>query len=444
MYGLLNPLVFNDTTDMTAIPGTTSLFRSAIGPEGLLYKKVASIAEAAKVGGVMLIGGANEWVFYCGRDLEYALKSSKLGKVLALSAATDKGLLTFSSREDWNGERRLERLGDPTKSFTYTTPGGVFQPAFEEVDFLPLTGTAVRVFAIVCSATSGHGYSASKDTVKINAWIAASTNSPYSYMMTEVPFGPTFAEFMRKVRGPAIAAVPDDVKGYYESTLESTLDGFAYSNSKPTIGVSTYWAGQTRWTGGQFEPADWPSTYTAVEPVCVNPPVESAATVTGGWDGRLPNPVFDRAPILIVNGQPGIRYLHASGLPYMVHNTHLSLRKGNFQPAQGVVGGLNVGYLKDLHTLAHSLVDGVRLATLDSSHADLASYVNELVFEDKLATRAPSKMDDAILVESYIGQRTTNFLPTSPDVFSPGTLPGLISAFSKRWDLNAISAAKGA
>lgn len=450
-FGLANPLLFTPSVKQTAIAGRTRLVTVQGAPEGLLLKQVTSIQDAVACGGLMLYDETNEHCYVLtGNLLLSALKDRTLGDVLVMASAPTA--LKITPVVKWSYGTVFTQLGGGMLDMR--KPGLLIETGTPVVKKYFPVGSSLHVYGVVVSSTDGMIISHPMDDDLGSFGLPASCYDPIlpiaaiGFISTEVPINDSFAAYFNKVLPTALAAIPDDLKRYYQDTYVATMDAAAYHSDKPTVAVTTFWKNGALWSGEVASARDVITSnpdfldsfrltqYVSAE---LNLRLYSTSISTGGYDQySQPDTNTNRPGQVRIDLRPGSYHPAISKFPMLGFRAAFAVKARDLTIPSGVVGGLKAGVLKDLHVLKRSLVDGLLFADVDSPFANLGELVNdtytdfgapELVTSTIFTTPA-SALADARPISQVVDARPLC-------VFSRGTLPALLENFSRAWDAAA-------
>lgn len=463
-------VVWNDSTGHVAIEGRTKLRIARDGPAGVLLKRVASIQEAVTLGGLYLYDVANpqKWYFVCGNTLLDALRTKQLGKCASgENDSSNSAQWDLVGRKRWYGSQKgyKNHNGELVLSMIREYFGGDLYLRFGLRDYFGSTAT-VGALGIVTGASEGRGFSRVDDALT------------HSYMATQVPMSVPFSRYLADIKASQLELVPADVRDYYARTFADAVAAYVDKDAKPTIAITTIWEGNTeiapvRWkppkVGGEnnytaLNLSGMPSYHNIKTGIrdkstlqypqdCVyqdvnvaNPTNSFGVDVWSKWN-------YDSEPAR------GRDVTVGSYARVMTRIGHAASPLGSYQgivhhgddhprdvlgAQNGVVSGLQVGYLRDFHVLGRSLVGGQRYATAQANHEHLADLVIETL-DDQLSAAAQDQtgVERAEAdVESEAAQVLANEDPNVAPMYQRGTLSIHLARFSNLWDERAKALAK--
>lgn len=442
--GLSNAISWSTTVGLTRVSGAQRLFTCNTGPQGVLYKRVANIGEAMQCGGLFLfdIGSPDKWLFLVGRTLVRDIKERRVGKVATLS----QSWANLIRIREWDGHMYGYQEQTQAVSLDRVTVGGVIMPTFDLMDYFA-SDRDLGAFGIVTGATDGRGQSHS-----VHSGFGPGATS---YMSSHVPMTVPLAKFLVDTKEVTIGAAPDVVKQVYRDTFDAAVEAVGAATIYPTIAVTTVWDG-TEEIGiprvelrKQFAPGVTSSPFAGT-PFTIAPtltyddplaPPTSSGTVANGYGAPYaPDAVPVVHATVLYPGYPG---MSGSGYDdYVMSGTLVSKPGVNIRAKQtGTVERLNVGYIRDHHVLARSLVGGNRYATEPASHEKLANLVIESMDLISGDTARPdrtdpvlAKADDASRVLASSGAARSGSLFARAPAFQQGTLIEELYKFSSTWD----------
>lgn len=471
MYGLANPVSFSYSGSF--LPGMNNLFVSASLPPGMLYKRITKIEDALDVGGLILVRSNGDYVFYVGETLRDVLQAGKLGQfvtdTLSLSFVNvggDARDLTFVNKIE-HRRRSAYIYPDGEYSSSMWNPGGLVKrslcycPYFGEV----ATTEVVSLYGIVTGANRGHGVRYNKSLRATGSGYPGiatlgSAAGGWAYVAADTKMNTTFGEFMQNVKQAALAEVPEDVRGFYDSTFDVSLSS-ASPLEKPTICTAVYWRDNVM-TGGVKNGNYVNRQGNPYSGIRRNPVGTSWDTVLAGYAAGpsanlgtgYRNPSTTVAP-------PSTSELHlAAGiqewemvlgqhrpetplLPAMVEFAYTSVDQ-RFNLSEGEIGPYKPGVLVDGMLLGRSLVDGIKSQDAVSNYSDLADMVNSTY--NGLATDiidpSPDVNTSEVNAEGMFSRIMSGRSRMSRNVFHGGSLPMAIEKFNSIWDENAKNAAQ--
>lgn len=388
-----------------------------------MYKKISSWSEAIDCGGAIIfsIQAPARWIMYVGDTLKAALAEGKLGQVARLSTAFQGSNYRGFHRPEmdgWAGAPNVKELG------------GDLVPIYRDVDYFSLGPQAMfHVMGVVTSATEGYGIGSPATSFE-----NTESESSLSYMATTIKMESNFGTYINGIKSTLMAAVPEKLRQYYESTYAAALDA-SYPLSRPTIAVPSFWKAGLIWNGALPTPAiqvKGQGGLTALAEIS-NPDVFANipynATAAAGWSVTVPP-----QPKYRVLHRPGYRGYGATFMPCMDFFTRSTFRET--APITGEIGGLKVGLMRDGHMLKRSLVDSVKFADQASLIPSLAVMVSQYLDRTEYLSTpvlATPTIDTAMV---NLAREEAVGVPTE-HVFELGNLSKSITKFSKTWDERA-------
>lgn len=467
-------VVWSDTSNSTPVPGHPLLFTRTEAPQGLLLRKVSGIQEAISVGGLFLcdVGNPSKWAFWVGDTLTTALGSSTLGKYPKPDASSPDPIYDLRPRRTWEGAL-LGYMNDPDANLWVLSMerryyGGDLYQRFELANYFGSTAT-VAAYGIVTAADEGQGYSNAGPNTR-------------SYVATKVLMNVPFSKYMTDVKASQLALVPSDLRQYYDDVFTSTLAAFPGSPKKPTVAITTVWAGNVEVAPAAFTPVKHQPAYSSAgTPMTFlntagHPNVWQIATgirnpaslgysqdAVYAGDTNIPNhigngvsawsefvytdvnsPQRGRSPTT----SAAYRLMTRVGFSASQHGSYKGIVfTGGTHPSTnlglqtGTVSGLNVGYLRDCQLLARSLVGGSRYALDTPNHANLADLVNSTLDDQVFVVGAEPTFEAEAAAEQAALVVQNEDVGSAP-MNQRGTLPYYITEFNRLWDENAKALAK--
>jgi len=445
-FGLNCNILFDSIDQLTIVPGRQSLYRAAAGPEGVLLRRITSMADAFKAGGLLLMSTQvpGRWWFAIGDSLSEAITNGDLGKS---AGYTRRGDTNYFRHESLPGLFNAvhQAFDGQTLVLTSTFETGRWTAIPLMLDYFQQADT-VLAFGLVTSADEGYGQSHPVGDQwgamngALNNWM--SPNQGLSFASSLIPMTVPFSTFMAGVKAAALALIPSDVRQYYDAAYGPAMQAFAKKDEKPTLGVSTFWRGVNLSPGFHTTPQD--DTF--------NPQSFWAYTMTVGRTeqsfmtqtvlGSNYNRVVDTPGAYQVCCRPGFFDTNATTRPVMHTFSQQFGTYHDITPLTGKIEGLDVGLIRDGHVLARSLVDGQRFATDPPSHTTLGRAIAEYVDPFHNSGLSPN----TVAANAGEGEATASFMKSrtnSKNVFLRGTLADMLEAFSAAWDNVAYTTAKG-
>jgi len=451
MFGLnVHTILFDSALRRQAISGTNSLVTLANGPEGLLFKKITNMQEAISCGGVILYDLAGtKWVFYLGSTLRDVLSANLLGKVHMFGTnGAPNSFATWENVPAWKSGVIFYQNAALTMGINRTTPNGKLYAGSFLKDVFP-AGADVGVLGVVCSATDGMGVSAGNSYLVSSIPGFTAQRPGLGYISTEIPLVLTFEQYMTKTLDAAYASIPADVLSYYERTYAATMSSINYKNSKPTTAVCSYWKDSALWTGetrvsrivavsGSRGMAPYTATSAALGAV---EGVQTDESFGGGYSGSYSSTGVVSGKYML-HAIPGSYNRTVSKLPILDYATGWSDSSKILTPPTGEFGGLKAGTLRDAQLLKRSLVDQIKYSDVGCPFQNLAEFVNDTVVDFSYVDNTPiGDMTDAQLALMRT-QNVANVASEAASIFSRGSLPSMLEAFSRSWDMNAQALAE--
>lgn len=463
-------VVWGDSTGHAAVEGRTNLRIAQDGPAGVLLKRIASIQEAVTLGGLYLYDVANpqKWYFVCGSTLLEALRMKQLGKCPSGETDNSNNLQwDLMRRKRWYGTQKgyVGYNGGLVLSRVREFFGGDLFLRFGLRNYFGSTAT-VGALGIVTGASEGRGFS------QIDGALT------HSYMATQVPMNVPFSRYLADIKASQLALVPADVRDYYARTFDAAVAAYVDKDAKPTIAITTVWEGRT-----EIAPVRWkpPKVGGGTNVSALNlPGMPSYHYIKTGIrdlstlrypqdcvyeDRDVSNPANARGVDTWSNwnydSEParGRDVTVGSYARVMTRIGHAASPLGTYQgivhhgdnhprevlgAQNGVVSGLQVGYLRDFHMLGRSLVGGQRYATAQANHEHLADLVIETL-DDQLGASAQDQTGverEESDVEGEAMEVLANEDPKVASMYQRGTLSIHLARFSNLWDERAKALAK--
>lgn len=476
-FGLaVGDLKWNSDSGTTRVAGYEELRIAPEGPEGLLLRRVAGINEALACGGIYLhdVADPRKWWFACGNTLREMLYYSQFGTkaVIAPEASRPYDLV---ARRGWEG---YYSYAQPTVA---TPPryrvgnqnvfsGGDVYARYVLAQYFG-SNAEVAAFAVVTGADAGWGHA------------HAGSGVTHSFMSTSVPMNAPFSSYLQAIRASQLEAVPSSLRGYYEQAFDMAISDYPSINLRPTVAITTVWAGVTEVAPTRWKPLVYEGTMGAPSPWNGNPPhlPYFGYFSTGFRDPdtlQYPRDAIYReervAPDPLWKWEFGnhteewsLEHRRVAKARMMTRPGHCGSPKGQHKgvvlsahshPSEsmglqvGEVSGLKVGLLRDGHLLGRSLIGGTRYADEDANHSNLAELVVSTLDQERDVSEGPYSnhnksevgdgdeaavlaASDAVLLNGATGERS---------IYQMGTLPSELEKFSRYWDQLAKQVARNA
>lgn len=480
---------------LTLAEGKTFYGKSTFGPTGLLLRKVDSIQESLKYGGLLIVStDRSKWQFYAGSTLVDVLGEKKLGWCASnLTDINDKTTILPSVYT--RGKKVI--VGESTNAgfFTWDAWGMHFQrPDPVAIPYWD-ANAAVEFFGIVTGCTFGYGQSHHRGGVALPhggtsqdsyvraqvSKVAGTSQFPiFSFMASEVPMRVPFGTFANNARDAMLETVPSKVRDYYARTFTQAVTPFA--NDRPSIRVHTVWKNGVLFESVPLRSAveigrsSSPNSARGVGFICNGALLSgvphdeaggkpspwmlqlyaegSKAYGTSGYSSSTPG------MIKAANGAQGSvsfpgktwatsdfgRNVPGTSLPQIVWSDDVNVPTR--ETLTGVMEGLAAGQLRDGHVLARALMDGQKYAKDVPLSQDVMAVIrstlgkggsSEYIYDlpDEATVQSMTEADSQTLLQAHLNARR---IPT--DVFDTGTLNGAMDAMISRWDSLAYALAR--
>lgn len=457
-YGLSSIITFS-AGSLTPVAGTANLFTSPVGPEGLLYKRITTFAEAVDCGGLMLFGPASSWMFYAGATLTNVLSANLLGKFVINSGGLSAAIIPDAvGHQKWRSNetspghfRRVSTFGWAEIS-VLTQYMAMFGPS----DIVDLWG-------IITPAHNGHGHNFGKYR-HVTANVATDT---YSFMSTDTPMRVPLKSYLADQKAAYLASVPANVRPYYAQVYNGLA---ALEESRPRLSAITTWkngllaplpvvkdrtlvteldslvtmygSGGMPGFGSTPAPyANFSALHSAV-PFSVSNDPDSPTTAPGfAWIAEPGTVATEPSRGVRFRSNLGV-YLPETGILPCLSKMPSDVVDRVVTPAAGTIDGYQVGALRDGHVMARRLVSLLKYEDEVSPYATLAAYVDSTRVANSRASLIPySEITDPV-VGAALSSDTTRLATLTSNAFSVSALPLALERFCSRLDDSARAAAE--
>lgn len=408
MFGLTNATTFSGTTThLTAVAGTTSLYRGGPGlPEGVLFKRISDMQDALDCGGLMVldVDGMNnvhtgtKWVFYVGKTFRDALANDLVGSIASPSASPSfiptpelPNVIDYTYTTNGgfyqSGAGMLPGLaGD--HAFTYTSKGAqVVWSVGYWYAFRPQT--TLQLWGVVSGATRGCG---SRGASTFDNGENRIVTDNYSFMATDTPMEVTFTKFLMDCKAKVLLDIESNVREYYAAVYDATA---ANRLTKPTVSAVT------AWKEGQLcriphssdallyrEEAEFTNRYNINTQFGVTktsspkdrgthyPTVASGPADRHGGGNNYPHTTLFRSAML------GRYHDSAPHLPLLVEpSVYLPSTIETTPAVTGKIGAYRPGKLRDGHLMCTALVDDISQEDVPGVYNTISEMVTGSYFQ---------------------------------------------------------------
>lgn len=442
-FGLNQDPVFTPAPGVSTYAGFGNLITFTGQPEGLLLRKISSIREGLDFGGVLLLQGTS-WLFYVGSTLVEAMSREKLGYFC--DAATGEAL-TYRRVEAMDGFTQ-DAVGNQV-----TKKGGRFLMNHELRPFFDTASGPVYAMGIVTGATEGFGHGAAVATNMMSPntdfFAPGSSTNPSSYVSTVVPMDLTFEAFFNTVLTRALDLVPSNIRSYYVTTYAEAMNTFPHRLVRPSIGVNTHWVGSAIATSRSKYKHVAGVAYANKAPVMDNTYTNLAGvTTTSVLPVGPAYPTYNYPQVCFKGNRAGhFPYRNVDCfVPPMALGADAAVNftsTGTVGFGGGVIGGLQVGIIRDAQVLIRSVMLGTRYADAPAGFANLSEYVmSQADTTGNIMTRLlnPDQMKGNSLGIN-IAVAAENEWVAQESIYSRGNVCGLLEKFDAHWNGKALAAA---
>lgn len=457
------------------LPNMQRLFVDPSLPEGMLFKAIPDIYSALDVGGLILVAPSGDYVFYVGETLRDVLVSNMLGKFVtdtAAYSATDVGTaatpIAFAAKAEYT-RRSAQIYPDGEYTHSQLHPGGIITRTVCYLDYFCdiATSTTLKAYGIVTSANRGHGVRRNK-TLRVSASdcpaILNNTVGAWGYVSCDTKMNTTFANFLRDVKETALSLVPDNVKQFYVSTFDASVN-MSNPTSTPTISTSCYWrdnvlGGGSRNGNASARDGNANNVYSNLRRLPVGTTWDAVFTATPGGPSptvgtgyRNPSTTVLPPTTSTLYPQAGVlewentlgKYKSETPLLPMMCEQYGVVSSDRYTLCEGEVGAYKPGVLIDAMIPGRSMVSNLKASESISNYADLAAMVKDTfnnLAADEFDPNPGASLLDVTAANAAFDRLNAARSRISRNIFHCGTLPSALERFNSVWDNNAKNAAQ--